>query len=152
MNDRKKTLLNLTRIIGIICLLWIVLDIALIQTDLEAVIRFQLQGKIIGIGYILLLIFHGLAVILYFSCFGGLQNPGWNGFYIVAGIMSTLCLAVQKVMFDEVGREFTMEQPIPGETYFIYLALLINALFILYVRIWINKFKKSDMDNGSTKP
>jgi hypothetical protein len=35
-------------------------------------------------------------------------------------------------MIDEVGREYYLEFPVPGEVGFIYLGLIINALFILF--------------------
>jgi hypothetical protein len=35
-------------------------------------------------------------------------------------------------MFDEVAHEYYIEFPMPGETHFIVLGLLINGIFILY--------------------
>jgi len=118
--------------LGIVCLFWIIFDIVNVYSNLSSVIFFGTLGLIVGVGYIFILIFHILVLFVYFKYFHNRPNNKLSIGFLSFIIISFLALVVQKAMYDEVGREYYLEFPAPGEVRFIYLGLIINALFILY--------------------
>lgn len=139
MSEKFKVFPATTILLGVLCFLWIVYDIVQIYFDLQSVLFFGTSGLIMGIGYLFILLFHILVLIIYFKYLRHHQNIILSFTLLSLTIISFLALAVEKVMFDEVGREFYLEFPAPGEVSFIYLGLFINALFIIYALYCINK-------------
>jgi hypothetical protein len=139
---KKRTFLqSAISLFGVVSLLWIVFDFFQIALNLESVIYLGRTGFIVGIGYLFILAFHLLALA---QCIKNLILKNKLAVSITTLfflIVSFLSLFMQKVMFDEVGREYSVEYPMPGETYFIFLGLAINALFILFVLK--NMYRKS---------
>ena len=140
MSGKSKTLQTFAFFLGIICFLWIIYDFLKICNDLHAVLFSTNTGLIIGIGYLFILSFHALVLVLYFRHFRHQQEKGLSGLLLILFVFSFLALAVEKVMFDEVGREFYLEFPAPGEVHFIYLGLFLNALFVLFALYCISRF------------
>ena len=140
MSGKSKTLQTLAFFSGIICLLWIIYDFLKIYNDLSAVLFSANTGLIVGIGYIFILSFHVFVLILYFRFFRHHKEKKLRGLLLILFFISFLALAVEKVMFDEVGREFYLEFPAPGEVHFIYLGLFLNALFVLFALYCISRF------------
>jgi hypothetical protein len=89
----------------------------------------------VGIGYLLIIIFHILILIIYFQHI----RPYQNNLLVSLLIFSFFALIIEKVMFDEVGHEYYLELPAPGEVNFIYFGLFINAVFIGYALYCINQ-------------
>ena len=58
MSEKFKALPTSTFFLGIVCFIWIVYDIVKIYSDLGSVIFFDTSGLIVGIGYLLILLFH----------------------------------------------------------------------------------------------
>ncbi|MDH4196039.1 MAG: hypothetical protein OEW05_01370 [Candidatus Aminicenantes bacterium] len=132
MAAKSRTLPTTAFLLGILCLIWILYDIVKIHSDLISVIFPRSSGWIVGIGYILILLFHALMFIVYWKYFRHHPSVGPRMALISLWIISFFALAVEKVMFDEVGREYFLEFPRPDEVYFIYLGLFVNAVFIIY--------------------
>ena len=126
-------------VLGILCILWIIYDIAQLYIDLGDVIYFHTAGLIMGIGYLLIIIYHIFVFIVWFRYLRYSGNYTQSITIIFLIIISSFMLAVQKVMYDEVGREYYLEYPAPGEVNFIYLGLFINLIFILFTLYFINK-------------
>jgi len=125
-------------IFGVISLVWIFYDIYQIKTDLSFVIQFDKVGVIMGIGYLFILFFHILSLI--FIAIQFRFNKGLNSLRnstLILGIISFLAFGIEKVMYDEVGREYYLEWPAPGEVMFLYFCLGIHALFAVIVLLYI---------------
>lgn len=132
MSGENKFLPMIVFLLGFVCLIWIIYDIISIYSDLGSVIHFGTAGLFVGIGYILIIIFHGLVLLIYLLYFWHHKNISIRGGLLFLLIVSFLALIIEKVMYDEVGREYMIEFPLPGETHFIIFGLLLNILFICY--------------------
>ena len=132
MSGQSKFLPQSSIILGIICLIWIIYDIISIYTNLESVTFLGMAGVIAGIGYLFIFVFHILIIIVYFRYFLKSHNHSSRVGIPVLFVLSVLALFMEKVMFDEVAREYYLEFPMPGETHFIVFGLLINGIFIVY--------------------
>lgn len=119
-------------LLGIVCLPWILYDLFKLHSDLPSVIFRGPSGLIVGVGYLFILIFHVLMFIVYGKYFR--HHPRFGPRILLPALLvaSFFALAVEKVMFDEVGREYFLEFPRPGEADFIDLGLFANAVFIAY--------------------
>ncbi len=128
-------------ILGIISIPFIFYDISVIIFDLESALTITTtSGVIIFIGYIFILLFHLTVagyLIRYSKRFQNIRSQ--TNTIITYGIISFLSIVMQKVMWDEVGREFYIEYPFPDETYFIIMGLLLNAVFIIMASVFVYK-------------
>ncbi len=86
-----------------------------------------------AIGYLFIIVFHFLVLIVYFLHFRKSSKIQLKVGVPLLLIISFFFLAVEKVMFDEVAHEYYIEFPMPGETHFIVFGLLMNGIFILYL-------------------
>jgi hypothetical protein len=132
MFQNFKTLSTAALYLGSVCLVWIIYDTIKIYADLSSVIFLVTAGWFVGVGYVLIILFHILIIILYLKCFRHNQQVGTKIILISLFFISLFALAVEKVMYDKVGHEYLIEFPAPGEVNFIYLGLFLNAVFILY--------------------
>ena len=132
MPAKPRTLPMTAFLLGIVCLVWMLYDVLQIHSDLGAVIFRGPSGLIVGIGYLFILLFHGLMFIVYWKYFRHHPRLGPRILLPALLVASFFALAMEKVMFDEVGREYFLEFPRPGEVDFIYLGLFVNATFIAY--------------------
>ena len=132
MSEDNKYLHLITAILGFICLLWIIYDIFSIYTNLKSVIFLGTAGLYMALGYLFILVFHFLVLIVYFIHLR--KSLNFQAKVVIPAFLfiSFLFLVIQKVMFDEVAREYYIEYPMPGETHFIVVGLLINGIFIFY--------------------
>ena len=124
---------------GFICILWIIYDIIVIYFNLPSVIYFGTAGIFVGIGYILIIIFHIYVTGIYLMHARHCPKTIARNRLLPLLIISFTGLIVQKAMFDEVGREYYIEYPFPGETYFIIFGLVLNAVFLVYALHYILK-------------
>jgi len=118
--------------LGILSLGGIVFNATKLGTDLEAVLFFERAGRIMAIAYLVMLVFHVVALGTLFRSMRDRSSGGRRTVFLLLAGLSLFGLAVQKVMFDEVAREYYLEYPMPGETVFIYFGLLLNAVFTVY--------------------
>ena len=128
---RKELFPTIVFILGLVCLMWIVYDIIKIYTDLGSIIQPWGGGLYIGIGYIFIITFHLLFLTFYILHFRHNEHLFIRHGLPVLLVVSFLSLMMEKVMFDEVGHEYLIEYPMPGETHFIVFGLLVNTFFIL---------------------
>lgn len=93
-----------------------------------------------GIGYLFIILFHILSLIFIMIHFHLKKesNPLRNS-TVILGLFSFLAFGIEKVMYDEVGREYYLEWPAPGEVIFLYICLGIHAIFVVTVFIFITK-------------
>ena len=142
MSEKSKIFPTITFYLGIICVLWIIYDIYKIYSDLRSVLFQSPTSLIMIIGYFFILIFHIFVIVIFFRYFKGQKNSNKNIILLFLIIFSIFMIMVEKVMFDEVGHEYYIEFPAPGEVRFLYFGLFINASFIIYSLYLINqKFK-----------
>lgn len=142
--SEKNLIFKIILILGITCLFWIILDLYLLIIDLEGVIFLNFSGLTVGIGYLLMIMYHILILVVQISGLKITDSKNQSIALFALLIISVFALAVEKVMFDEVGREYYLEYPIPGETYFIYLGIILNLTFILFGTIFAYKRIRSN--------
>jgi len=150
MLEKSKIFPTFTFYLGIICVLWIIYDIYKIYSDLRSVLFQSPTSLIMLIGYFFILIFHLFVIVLFFRYFKGQKNSNKNIILLFLIIFSIFMIMVEKVMFDEVGHEYYIEFPAPGEVIFLYFGLFINASFIIYSLYLINQKYKIIRFNSST--
>lgn len=120
-------------VLGLVTFLWLLFHIYEVRTDLAGVVRFdlsELSDCLIGAGYLVMLAFHAAA---FFFLFGRARLAkrlgGWPVLGLATGVLSLAAIAAEKVLYDEIGREMTIEFPVPGEVSLLYAALGVNLLF-----------------------
>ncbi len=140
MSKKLKIYSIIIFIFGVISLVWIFYGIYQIKTDLSFVIQSDKVGPIMGIGYLFILFYHILSysfIIGHFRSkkqFDLLRNST-----VIVGLFSFFAFGIEKVMYDEVAKEYYLEWPVPGEVMFLYLCLGIHALFVAMVLIYTTK-------------
>jgi hypothetical protein len=125
----------ITLALGLVTFLWLLFLASAIHTDLAGVLRFDLSDSLTyltGAGYLVMLAFHVTAFVFLFKEARLAKRIGsGRSLALVLGIVSLFAIAVEKVMFDEIGRETFLESPAPGEIIFLDAGLVVNALFCL---------------------
>ena len=120
-------------VLGFASFVWILRDLVLLATDLEGVL-FGDMRLIVGLGYLVLLLLHGFAFVLILTVFARLRGyAALKAATVVMLVASLFMLAVQKVMYDEVGREIKAGFGNAGEILFVNAGLVVNGLFCLLV-------------------
>jgi hypothetical protein len=118
--------------LGILTFAWIVCDLIFLANDLEGVL-FGSWGIFVGIGYLVMLLLHGIAFVLVLTVIARLKGYAALKAVTVAALVASLfMIAVQKVMYDEVGREIRAGMD-AGEISFVNLGLVVNAACCLLV-------------------
>ena len=103
-------------------------------------VLFGETGYIVGVGYLFIVSFHVSAFIFIFMHFHVVKTFGGLRIVLLSlGIISLIAVGVEKVMYDEVAREYYLEFPMPDETYFIYFGLFINFICIVYALFILNR-------------
>ena len=118
--------------LGVITVTFIIYSFYVLTTDLNNVLFMGTAGFIVGVGYVLIILFHLFVLIELYLPSKRKFLITKKGFILFFFSISTLFLFIQKVMYDEVAREIAIES-VPGEINFIYLGLIINLAFILFV-------------------
>ncbi len=139
-------------ILGTISFVWILYDLFLVSADLEGVL-FGAKGVIVGLGYIVILLLHGAAFIFILMLFSRLKGyAALKTGSMAAIILSLFMIAVQKVMYDEVGHEIKSGLENAGEIAFVNLGLVINALFcLLVIGLALFAFRRPHADTALDK-
>ena len=122
-----------TLILGLVTFLWLLFLVYVIRTDLAGVIRFDasnLSDYLVGAGYLAMLLFHAAALLFIFGRARLAKRlGGWPVLGLVSAVVSLAAIAAEKVLYDEIGREMTIEYPVPTEVSLLYGALAVNLLF-----------------------
>ncbi len=129
MIRKFKVLPASTLFLGIVCFIWTIYDIVKIYSDLGSVIFFDTSGLIVGIGYLLILLFHILIFIIYFKYFRHHQNNVLSVSLLSLLIISFFALIIEKIMFDEVLHEYYLEFP-----HLLIVGKFVNGRFSLLTR------------------
>ena len=133
MTKSIKAIAVASLVLATVSFVWILYDLFLISADLEGVL-FGARGVIVGVGYLVVLLLHGAAFIFILMLFSRLRGyAALKTGSMAAIIISLFMIAVQKVMYDEVGREIKAGMENAGEIAFVNLGLVINAAFCLLV-------------------
>lgn len=128
-----------TLVLGLVTFVWLLFHVYEIRTNLTSVIRFDasdVSDYLIGAGYLVMLLFHGASFIFMFmqlrlaKRFGGRPVAG-----LVFGTVSLFAIAAEKVMYDEIGREMSIEYPVPGEVSLLYACLGVNLAFSVVMMV-----------------
>ncbi len=122
-------------VLGAAAFVWILVDLLLLSTDLEKVL-FGTWGLPVGIGYLVMLLFHAAAFVLVLLAFSRLEgHTALKVGSLAALVVSLFMIAVQKVMYDEVGRQIKAGFDRVGEIGFVYAGLFVNAACCLVVMV-----------------
>ncbi len=129
----------ITLVLSLVTFLWLLFHFHRIRTDLPGVLRFDFSDYsdiLIGTGYLVMLLFHVAAFIFVFkqarfmNQFGGRQM-----LTLLLGIVSLFAIAMEKVMYDEIAHEMSVEYPVPSEVSLLYGCLTVNALFCVVMMV-----------------
>lgn len=133
MNKRLSPIGLLTLVLGLATFLWLLFHCYEIRTDLAGLLRFDasdLSDFLAVAGYLVMIFFHAAAFLFLFGRARlAARFGGWPVLGLAFGVVSLVSVAVQKVMYDEIRREMTIEFPVPGEVSLLYLLLGVNLLF-----------------------
>jgi hypothetical protein len=137
MKKRLSVGALITLVLGGITFLWLVVHIYGIRTNLPSLLRFDASNPsdyVAGAGYLIMLLFHAAAFFFIFTKAHVKERMGaWPVLGLVAGLFSLFAVAAEKVLYDEIGREWKSGFPPPGETSLLYACLGVNALFSLFM-------------------
>jgi small-conductance mechanosensitive channel len=126
-----------TLVLGFATFLWLVFHVYEIRTDLPGLLRFDASDPsdyLAGAGYLVMLLFHAAAFLFIFRQARIMKRfGGWQVLGLVLGVFSLFAIAAEKVMYDEIGREWTIEFPLPGEVSLLYACLGVNVLFSVFM-------------------
>jgi hypothetical protein len=87
-----------------------------------------------GAGYLLIFIFHVYSIIFIYSHFHHFHEFKKTAtIMLILGIISFFAIAVEKVMMDEIAREYRFGLEIKGELFGLYAAYLINLAYTILV-------------------
>ena len=129
MDNKGAIARAVTLVLGMITFGWLLLDIYEVNSNLHDFI-FGEAGWIGLIGYLFIFAFHVSAFIFIIFQFRYSETLHvLKVATLVAGVLSLFALGVEKVMFDEIGREYYMEGGKPGEVKLLYIAFAINVIF-----------------------
>lgn len=137
MKKRLSPIGLVTVILGLATFLWLIFHVYEIGTDLPGVLRFDASDPseyLVGAGYLAMLMFHAVALVFLFTRARTEKRfDGWAVLGLTIGILSLFAIAAEKVMYDEIGREWAVEAPFPGEVWLLLGCLGLNMLFSLFM-------------------
>jgi len=110
-----------------------------ISTDLVTALNINKSALdtshyISGVGYLLILIFHVYSIIFIYSHIHHFHEfKGAATIMLILGIISFFAIAFEKVMMDEIAREYRFGLEIKGELFGLYAAYFINLAYTILV-------------------
>jgi len=126
-----STILMITGIIAFFWLTYILLQIIVNLAEALNIDRsgFGMNDFLMGAGHLFVLAFHLYALVYIFMHFHHVKELSvLKIILLILGIVSLFSIGVEKVMIDEVAREYRFGMEI-SEVYFLYSAYLINMIF-----------------------
>jgi len=119
-----------TFFLAAISLCWLVFDLIVLAVNFPDILLFGLWSGVAGAGYIFILAFHAFAFLMLIL---HLRKIGRDGILrtvsFITGLLSLIAICVEKVFYDEIGREFGAGFAIGNELKVLALMLMINAVF-----------------------
>jgi uncharacterized membrane protein len=144
MKTRINTNTRIILLSGIISFFLLVYILIQVNTNLEQAINIErskteISDYIIGLGHLFILVFSLYAVVFIFSHFGKLKDLGWLRIIVlILGIVSVFSFGIEKVMIDEIARQFRSGMEIK-ELGILNIAYIINLTFSLLMFFFIIK-------------
>ena len=131
MVGKKKFAPIFTLCLGMLSGISLLYTIYHVGNRLSGLLDLNLSGYIVGIGYIIILLFHFFAIFFLISRFQALEARRlFRGVVLVSAVVSLFAIAAEKVMFDEIGRELRLGVEVAGEVFILTLLLLVNLIFV----------------------
>jgi hypothetical protein len=156
MNRKFSAIGFITLALGLATFLWLLYHVYEVRADLPGVLNFDVsdyRGYITGLGYLIMLFFHAAAFVFLFLHSRFIKRYTFRSVAaFVLGILSLFAIAVEKVMYDEIAREMTVEYPVPGEVFFLYLCFGVNALFCLVMVGAVYRALAENPSSGGVSP
>jgi hypothetical protein len=113
--------------------------------------KFELIHYLVGFGHLFVLLFHIYSILyifLHFRRFAALRS--FKILLLILGVISLFSVGVEKVMVDEIAREYRHGLGI-NELYILNLAYIINMVFSILVFVFLLKtVKLINMKNTGT--
>ncbi|MFC2083621.1 hypothetical protein ACFLS9_01050 [Bacteroidota bacterium] len=134
MNKNIKNLSIITLVLSIVSFVWIIYDFYEISFHLPSVLDVSKSGYLVGIGYLIIIAFNITAIIFILVIINVLKELSvlkTTGF--VFGVISLLAIGAEKVMWDEIGKEYGVLGAHMGEVMILYFLLIINASFCIFM-------------------
>jgi hypothetical protein len=101
--------------------------------------KFTTLDYLIGLGHLLILIFHFYAIIFLFSHIRRFKELKILKIgLLILGVISLFALGGEKVLVDEIAREYQLGSDV-SERYILNFAYLINMVFIITSFLFILK-------------
>ena len=147
----NNSILLILSIISFSCLIYILFQV---NTNLVEALnidksKFDTFDYIMGFGHIFILLFHFYAIIFIFVHFHRFKELKiLKAVLLILGVISLLAIGGEKVMVDEIAREYRFGSDI-GELHFLNFAYMINMAFTILLFSFILKtFRLSDFNNS----
>jgi len=129
-----------------------------VNTDLVNAInifhtKFEAIHYLVGFGHLFVLLFHIYAIVyifLHFRWFSALRL--FKVLLLMLGVISLFSMGVEKVMIDEIGKEYRHGMGI-NELYILNLAYIINLVFSVLIFVFLLRtVKQISLENKETAP
>ncbi|MBG0859667.1 MAG: hypothetical protein IQL11_09205, partial [Bacteroidales bacterium] len=142
MKTKIKTndiILLLSAILSFFCLVFIIYRV---NTDPEAALnidksRFGILDYIMGAGHLIVLLFHVYAIIFIFMHFRHFKELRlFKTGLLIIGIISLFSIGVEKIMIDEIAREYRAGMEI-SEISILTIAYILNIIFSLLIFFFV---------------
>lgn len=115
--------------------------------------KFEAIHYLVGFGHLFVLLFHIYAIVyifLHFRRFTALRS--FKVLLLIMGVISLFSMGVEKVMIDEIAREYRHGMGI-NELYILNLAYIINVCFSVFMFIFLLKtVKLIHLENKEATP
>jgi len=146
-------ILLLLSLIVLVCLVYIFYQVNSDLVESLNIYRLDLETDdyLLGSAHIFILIFHIYAFIYLFSHFHHFKRLKIiRAAALVLGVVSLFAIAGEKVMIDEIAREYRLGVDI-SELYLLDLAYCLNAVFTIVMGILLVKTLKLSHENSGKK-
>ncbi len=115
--------------------------------------RFEAIHYLVGFGHLFILLFHIYAIVyifLHFRRFSALKT--FKVFLLILGVISLFSMGVEKVMIDEIGKEYRHGMGI-NELYILNFAYIINLVFSTFMFVFLLRtVKLINLESRETAP
>jgi len=140
MKTKFKLLSKVTFILGFISFVSILYVLYKLNFDLLAVIDKTSIDYPALVGYLFIILFHILALIFLIAHFRYYKSSQvLRIITMIAGIFSLFAIGGEKVLFDEIAREYVLGWEIIGEIIIVQILLFCNLIFCFLTFILIFK-------------
>lgn len=154
MKSKFKVNLSVLFILSVISFCSLIYILYQINTNLvDALniyhIAFGVHGYLLEIGYLVIIICHLYAIIVIYSHFHHFRTYGLlKTVTLILGIISLFTIGGQKVLIDEIAREYRLGMDI-SELYVLNITYIINLVFMsLLILLILKSFKSVDVSDA----